>query len=180
MLVEEYPDNDKVVDYKMMGISILSSRIRQYLQKHPDATLRDYVNLTAILGDENSSEGDKVNLMTMHAAKGLEFDVVYIAGCDDHIIPSARSLEENPANIAEERRLFYVAITRAKKILIINTAQERMNTVGESKRCIPSRFLEEIPSTLFQDEEEAKKEERTAGLDSLRALRARLAAARKN
>ena len=176
MLVEEYPDNEKVVDYKIAGIHILAGRMKSYMRKHPDATLRDYVNLVAILGDDNDSEGDKVNLMTMHASKGLEFDIVYIAGCDDHIIPSSRSLEENPANIAEERRLFYVAITRAKKILIINTAQERMNTVGESKMCIPSRFIEEIPSSLFQDEEEAKKEERAAGLEGLRALRARLAA----
>ena len=180
MLVEEFPDNEKVVDYKMLGIHILSERMQKYLSKHPESSLRDYVNMLAVVGEDNKNEGDKVNLMTMHASKGLEFDIVYIAGCDDHIIPSSKSLQENPANIAEERRLFYVAITRAKKILTINTAQERQTVTGESKMCIPSRFIQEIPSTLFQDEDEAKKEERAAGLEGLRALRARLAAKNKN
>lgn len=174
MLCEEYPDNDKVVEYKMAGIGILSERIRRYMEKNPGASLSDYVNLTAILGDENDSNDDKVNLMTMHAAKGLEFDVVHIAGCDDNIIPSSRALEENPANIAEERRLFYVAITRAKRILVINTARERTNSQGETKLAIPSRFIEEIPTELFMDEEQAKKEERSSGLEGLKALRDRL------
>lgn len=174
MLCEEYPDNDKVVEYKMAGIGILSERIRRYIEKNPGASLSDYVNLTAILGDENDSNDDKVNLMTMHAAKGLEFDVVHIAGCDDNIIPSSRALEENPANIAEERRLFYVAITRAKRILVINTARERTNSQGETKLAIPSRFIEEIPAELFMDEEQAKKEERSSGLEGLKALRDRL------
>lgn len=174
MLMEEYPENEKIVDYKMLGIRILSDRIQKFMKKNPEATLRDYLNLTAILGNENEDDDNKVNLMTMHAAKGLEFDIVHLAGTDDNIIPSSRALEENPANIAEERRLFYVAITRAKKILVINTAKERINSMGEIKTAIPSRFIEEIPCELFMNEEEEIKNERTSSLNSLKALRDRL------
>ncbi len=173
MLVDEYPENEKIVEYKMMGIHILSDRIKKYLEKNPDASLRDYVNLTAILGDDNDTNEDKVNLMTMHAAKGLEFDVVHLAGIEDNIIPSSRALEENPQNIYEERRLFYVAITRARKILIINNAKERTNSMGETKAALPSRFLEEIPADLFTNEEEEKEKDRKKSINSLRELLAK-------
>ncbi len=173
MLVDEYPDNEKVVEYKMTGIRILSDRIRKYLEKNPEATLRDYVNLTAILGDENDGNEDKVNLMTMHASKGLEFEVVHLAGIEDNIIPSSRALEEDPKNIYEERRLFYVAITRARKMLIINNAKERTNSMGETKTALPSRFIEEIPKELFTNEEEEQEAERKSSIDSLRQLLAK-------
>ena len=127
MLMEEYPDSPKTVDYKMTGIRILSDRIRKYLERNPDATLADYINLTALVNDDDEDEENKVSLMTMHASKGLEFDIVYIAGMEDDVIPSKRSLEENPDNIYEERRLFYVAITRARRELMINYSRKRIN-----------------------------------------------------
>ena len=126
MLMEEYPDSPKTVEYKMTGIRILSDRIRKYIERNPDAILSDYINLTALVNEEEDGTEEKVSLMTMHASKGLEFNIVYIAGMDDDIIPSKRSLEENPDNIYEERRLFYVAITRARKELIINTAKTKV------------------------------------------------------
>ena len=119
MLMEEYPESPKTVEYKMTGIRILSDRIRKYIERNPDATLSDYINLTALVNEEEDGTEEKVSLMTMHASKGLEFNIVYIAGMDDDIIPSKRSLEENPDNIYEERRLFYVAITRARKCSLL-------------------------------------------------------------
>ncbi len=170
MLMEEYPESPKTVEYKMMGIHILADRIAKYLERNPDATLSDYINLTALTSDDDEDKDQKVSLMTMHASKGLEFDIVYIAGMEDDIIPSKRSLEENPDNIFEERRLFYVAITRARRELIINTAQKRVNSMGEVKTALPSRFLEEIPTSLLMDEEKMKEESLKNNVDTLRNL----------
>ncbi|MDI9387109.1 MAG: ATP-dependent helicase, partial [Spirochaetota bacterium] len=85
--------------------------------------------------------------MTIHASKGLEFPVVFIAGAEDGLIPHARSMEEGDGNIEEERRLFYVAITRAQDKLFISSCRRRrkMQTVVE---CTPSPFLDEIPENL--------------------------------
>lgn len=170
MLMEEYPESPKTVEYKMTGIRILNDRIRKYIERNPDATLSDYINLTALVNEEEDGTEEKVSLMTMHASKGLEFNIVYIAGMDDDIIPSKRSLEENPDNIYEERRLFYVAITRARKELIINTAKTRVNSMGEVKVSLPSRFLEEIPTDLLMNEKKMKEESMKNNLNSLRNL----------
>ena len=170
MLMEEYPDSPKTVDYKMTGIRILSDRIRKYLERNPDETLADYINLTALVNDDDEDEENKVSLMTMHASKGLEFDIVYIAGMEDDVIPSKRSLEENPDNIYEERRLFYVAITRARRELVINYSRKRINTMGEVKTALPSRFLEEIPTNLLMDQKELEEMNMKNNLNSLKNL----------
>ena len=170
MLMEEYPDSPKTVDYKMTGIRILSDRIRKYLERNPDATLADYINLTALVNDDDEDEENKVSLMTMHASKGLEFDIVYIAGMEDDVIPSKRSLEENPDNIYEERRLFYVAITRARRELVINYSRKRINNMGEVKTALPSRFLEEIPTNLLMDQKELEEMNMKNNLNSLKNL----------
>lgn len=156
MLCEEYPDNQKMVDYKMRSLEFLKDRIKRFEKNNPDSTMRDYLNLMSIAGKENDEEVDngKVNLMTMHASKGLEFDTVYLAGIEDNIIPSSRALEEDPKAIFEERRLFYVAITRARRELTISHCEKRKDRMGDEHLCIPSRFIEEIPNTLFSEENE--------------------------
>ena len=108
--------------------------------------------------------------MTMHASKGLEFKVVYLAGIEDNIIPSARALEENPHNIDEERRLFYVAITRTREKLIINHCDNRINREGEIKMALPSRFLTEIPTELFHNEEKSPDEIKQDNMAQAKAL----------
>lgn len=168
MLLEEYPDSPKTVEYKMTGIRILSERINRYLERNPDATLYDYINVTALVNEDDEDDENKVSLMTMHASKGLEFDIVYIAGMEDDIIPSKRSLEEDLDNIYEERRLFYVAITRARKELIINYALKRVNSMGEVKTALPSRFLEEIPQDLQQNKQLMIEENRKNNINELR------------
>ncbi|MBR1919480.1 MAG: UvrD-helicase domain-containing protein [Spirochaetales bacterium] len=156
MLMEEYPENQKMVDFKMRSLEFLRDRIARFERHNPDANLRDYLNLMSIAGKENDEEEEqgKVNLMTMHASKGLEFDTVYLAGVEDNIIPSSRALEEDPKAIFEERRLFYVAITRARRELTISYCEKRKDRMGDEHLCIPSRFLEEIPNTLFSEENE--------------------------
>ena len=170
MLNEEFPDSPKSVDFRMQGISILENRVKRYLELNPDSALKDYLNAVSIIGDEKEDDGKKVNLMTMHASKGLEFRIVFLAGIEDDIIPSARALEENQANIDEERRLFYVAITRARERLYINYADTRISRDGEEKLVLPSRFLEEIPKELFKNEEKSPEEIKKNQLEELRAM----------
>lgn len=158
MLSEEFPDSPKSVDYRMHGIEILENRVKRYLELNENAELKDYLNAVTLSGDEKEDDGNKVNLMTMHASKGLEFRIVYLAGIEDDIIPSSMALEENARNIDEERRLFYVAITRAREKLVINYADTRISREGEEKLVIPSRFLEEIPSDLFKNEEKSPEQ----------------------
>ena len=117
-----------------------------------DPGLFTYLNRITLLSRddmEDDSDKGKVNLMTIHASKGLEFPVVFIVGCENGLIPHARSIEEGEGNIEEERRLFYVAITRAKDKLFLSCCRKRrkMQSVVE---CEPSPFLDEIPKNLVE------------------------------
>ena len=111
----------------------------------------NYLNRITLMSRDNEDENDKgkVNLMTIHASKGLEFPVVFIAGAEEGLIPHARSVEENNGDVEEERRLFYVAITRARDKLFISSCRKRrhMQMVSEVE---PSRFLDEIPANLVE------------------------------
>ena len=170
MLSEEYPESPKTVDFKMHGIEILETRLKRYLEMNEGADLKDYLNAVAIVGDEKEDDGNKVNLMTMHASKGLEFRIVHLAGIEDDVIPSARALEENAKNIDEERRLFYVAITRAREKLVINYADTRVSREGEEKLVLPSRFLEEIPKDLLKNEEKSPEELKKEQIARMKAM----------
>ena len=92
---------------------------------------------------ENEQDRDCVNLMTLHAAKGLEFPYVYMVGVEEELLPHRTSIEED--NIEEERRLAYVGITRAQKELTLTYAVKRKRA-GEWMECQPSRFLSELPA----------------------------------
>ncbi|MBI2021000.1 UvrD-helicase domain-containing protein [Candidatus Giovannonibacteria bacterium] len=97
--------------------------------------------------NEGNSKNKRVSLMTMHSAKGLEFEAVFVAGLEEGLFPHTLSLE--PGDLEEERRLYYVAITRAKKHLYLTLASRRM-IFGERTANIPSRFLQEIPKHLVE------------------------------
>ena len=170
MVREEFPDSDKAVAFKMRGIHFLTERMNTYIKEHPGTTLRDYLRSVSIIGDDSKDDELKISLMTMHASKGLEFKIVFLAGIEDHIIPSARALEEDSRNIDEERRLFYVAITRAKEKLFINYADTRRDREGKEKIVLPSRFLEEIPNTLFKNEEKTKEETLQDNINSAKSF----------
>jgi DNA helicase-2/ATP-dependent DNA helicase PcrA len=104
--------------------------------------------------DEDADNEGKVNLSTIHAAKGLEFPVVFIAGAEDGLIPHEKSIGNNDnddasGNVEEERRLFYVAITRAQEKLFITSCKKRRH-LQDTVDCLPSPFLEEIPRELIK------------------------------
>ncbi len=109
-----------------------------------DRTLQTFLNEIALITDldESDDEDNKVNLMTIHASKGLEFDVVFIVGMEDGIFPGTRSFA-NPKDLEEERRLMYVAMTRARKFLYLTYAKERF-LGGRTMYNPPSRFLKDI------------------------------------
>lgn len=158
-LIEENRQNDKAAKWKFHNVETFINMIKDW-EEDPDNLdpgLFAWLNrITLVTRDDDSDEeGGKVNLMTIHAAKGLEFEVVYIAGCEDGIIPHARSLEEG-GEIAEERRLFYVAVTRARQRLII-TACAKRRKLKALVDCVPSPFLSEIPPHLISMREMASE-----------------------
>ena len=100
-------------------------------------------------GEHQAGEGqDAVQMMTVHAAKGLEFDVVFISGLEHGLFPHENATQERDG-VEEERRLMYVAVTRARKRLYLSHAQTRM-LHGQTRYCVPSQFLEELPETLLR------------------------------
>jgi DNA helicase-2/ATP-dependent DNA helicase PcrA len=113
-------------------------------------TLRDFIDHAALVSDTDQYKDDaRVTLMTIHAAKGLEFPVVFIVGIEEGLFPHSRTFQSEE-ELEEERRLCYVAITRAQKHLYITHAMKR-RTFGEEGPAEPSRFLNEIPLDLLQD-----------------------------
>ncbi|MEE3452237.1 DNA helicase PcrA [Dialister sp.] len=126
----------------------LLSVAKDFVNSHPGGGLQDFLEQVALVNDVDTYQetDDKVTLMTMHSAKGLEFPIVFLPGMDEGIFPGVRSLMDE-SKLEEERRLCYVAITRAKKELYLSNA--RMRTMyGQLKPYIPSRFLDEIPPDL--------------------------------
>ena len=154
-LIMEYQKNEKEAKWKYKNILTFINLLDKWEQENDDEeSIYSYLNKITLItrDDDQDAEGGKVGLMTIHAAKGLEFKVVFLAGCEDDIIPHARALEDNPANIEEERRLFYVAVTRAMDKLYIPSCKTRRH-LRDSVTCLPSRFLEEIPAELIQNDE---------------------------
>ncbi len=123
----------------------ISAFVQQHTEEGQGVLLTHYLQEVSLLSDqdEDESEGnDKVTLMTIHSAKGLEFDVVFVVGLEENLFPSEMSME-NPRQIEEERRLFYVAMTRARLHLILTYAKSRIR-YGKMEFGRPSRFLSEI------------------------------------
>lgn len=118
-----------------------------------DNSLGEFLVQVSLVSDIDGMDeiANNVTLMTLHSSKGLEFPIIYIAGCDEGIFPSARTMNI-PSELEEERRLMYVGITRAQEKLYLTTAKRRQMW-GEYKYYSPSRFIDEIPSTLLDIEE---------------------------
>jgi DNA helicase-2/ATP-dependent DNA helicase PcrA len=112
--------------------------------------LRDFIDAAALVSDTDQYKRDApVTLMTAHAAKGLEFPLVFIVGMEDGLFPHSRSATD-PAELEEERRLCYVAITRAERFLYVTHAMKR-RVYGEEMASEPSQFLNEMPLDLMED-----------------------------
>ena len=127
----------------------LRSVTTRYDDLAPDDALDRLLEETALVADQDSYEGDAdaVTLITLHAAKGLEFPVVFIAGLEEGLFPHSRALDDEK-ELEEERRLAYVGITRAKRRLFLSHAWRRA-TWGMGQTSVPSRFLLEIPAELM-------------------------------
>jgi DNA helicase-2/ATP-dependent DNA helicase PcrA len=122
----------------------------KYIEKGED-TLRQFMEEVTLLSDISENEKgdiDAVKLMTVHSSKGLEFPMVFVVGLEDNMFPLSNSMLE-PKLLEEERRLMYVAVTRAKDVLFLSCAASRM-TWGQTKMNPPSRFLDELPADLVK------------------------------
>lgn len=131
------------------NIGELLSVAKDFQDTNPTGTVEDFLEQVALVNDVDSFEQEesKVTLMTLHAAKGLEFPIVFLCGLEEGLFPHSRTLM-NPEEIEEERRLAYVGITRAEKELFISNATTR-TVFGRTSAYLPSRFIDEIPSELI-------------------------------
>ncbi|KRB38649.1 ATP-dependent helicase [Microbacterium sp. Root180] len=122
---------------------------REFARNNPEGTLLDFLTEVSLVSDADDLEdaSGSVSLMTMHTAKGLEYDAVFVTGVEEDLIPHRISANE-PGGPQEERRLFYVGITRARKRLYLSLAMTRAQ-FGEVTVAMPSRFLQEIPAELL-------------------------------
>lgn len=130
------------------NIGELLSVAKDFQDTNPTGTVEDFLEQVALVNDVDSFEQEesKVTLMTLHAAKGLEFPIVFLGGLEEGLFPHSRTLI-NPEEIEEERRLAYVGITRAEKELYISNATTR-TVFGRTSSYLPSRFIDEIPEEL--------------------------------
>ena len=130
------------------NIGELLSVAKDFQDTNPSGTVEDFLEQVALVNDVDSFEQEeaKVTLMTLHAAKGLEFPIVFLCGLEEGLFPHSRTLM-NPEEIEEERRLAYVGITRAEKELYISNATTR-TVFGRTCSYLPSRFIDEIPEEL--------------------------------
>jgi DNA helicase-2/ATP-dependent DNA helicase PcrA len=159
-LVQDNPKGS-VARWKLANVDSLVDSLAAY-EQDPDnlnPSLYQYLNRVTLISQEDDQDGDaseKVQLMTIHAAKGLEFDTVFVAAVEKDLIPHARAVEEGEANREEERRLFYVALTRARRHLTLSACKARRRR-GELREAQPSPFLEELPREMLEFRELEEK-----------------------
>ena len=154
---EKKPENDTSKDYLDQLLSMMSS-YEEECAKDVDEGLRDaefeptidewMQNIMLQTDQDQNDDGNRVTLMTVHSAKGLEYDYVYIVGMEEGLFPSNRSIE-SLSDLEEERRLMYVAITRAKRAVMLSYAEMR-RVWGKTENSSPSRFLKEIDSQYVE------------------------------
>lgn len=143
-------DDPESAEDRAANVQELASNLRRFEEENPEGTLSDFLEEVSLITDIDNydNNADSVELMTVHSAKGLEFPVVFLPGMEENIFPGMASVYV-PSEVEEERRLAYVAITRAKEELYIFHAESRM-IFGMTNRNRVSRFVEEIPETLVE------------------------------
>jgi DNA helicase-2/ATP-dependent DNA helicase PcrA len=164
-------DKDDLGRRKQVMNDLLQS-LRRYEEKTSNPSLQHYLERIALLSREDRREGPdsgQLTLMTIHAAKGLEFPAVFVIGMEENIFPSQQALAE--LRIEEERRLFYVAVTRAKKRLFLSAVKKRRK-YGKEEMNPLSRFLAEIPASLIEIKGAAKSTEDASDKDAEVAAKA--------
>jgi DNA helicase-2/ATP-dependent DNA helicase PcrA len=144
-------ENTEEANERTENLMELVSAARDYEMRDPEASLGGFVDRLSLLSEADEESGTKnarVWLMSMHAAKGLEFPVVFIAGMEEGLFPHSRSSEDQD-ELEEERRLFYVGMTRAERQLFLTSAARR-RVFGEYQSTQPSRFMDEVPAELVE------------------------------
>jgi DNA helicase-2/ATP-dependent DNA helicase PcrA len=144
-------ENSEEANERIENLMELVSAAREYEVREPEASLGGFVDRLSLLSEADEESGSreaKVWMMTMHAAKGLEFPLVVIAGLEEGLFPHSRSSEDED-ELEEERRLCYVGMTRAQSQLVLTSAARR-RVFGEYQSTEPSRFLDEIPAELME------------------------------
>jgi DNA helicase-2/ATP-dependent DNA helicase PcrA len=144
-------ENSEEANERLENLMELVSAAREYETREPDPSLGGFVDRLSLLSEADEEQGSKnarVWLMTMHAAKGLEFPMVVIAGLEEGLFPHSRSSEDEE-ELEEERRLCYVGMTRAQSQLVLTSAARR-RVFGEYQSTEPSRFLDEVPAELIE------------------------------
>ena len=129
------------------------SAAKDFEERYEENRLEDFLSHTSLLADvdkTDETEKECVTLLTIHSAKGLEYDTVFVTGLEEGMFPMIRKGEEEDGDLEEERRLFYVAVTRAKRMLYITYANERM-VFGSHEVRRKSRFIDEVPSECFEE-----------------------------
>ena len=155
---EARPEDREINETRKENIISLITSSQYYMENDNEKTLENYLDYISLISDADTikEKEDKVTIMTCHASKGLEFPVVFIVGFEEEIFPSWQAIREedtgNGEGIEEERRLCYVAITRAKEQLYISYSTLR-KTFNNISYHTPSRFLDEIPEDLLFEEE---------------------------
>jgi len=146
-----YKDADDAEGTPLDNIDELITAAAEFHQTRPEATIIDWLEHTALLSDVDSvrDENGVVTLMTLHAAKGLEFSVVYMIGLEEGLLPFRREGDEGATDEEEERRLCFVGITRAKEQLTLAFARYRMHR-GITERTVRSPFLDELPDDQLE------------------------------
>ena len=149
-LAELQASDDPQDETRVENLGELESVAAQYTRDFPESTVADFLERVSLVADADEipdADGGVVTLMTLHTAKGLEFPVVFLTGLEEGVFPHARSLDD-PGELAEERRLAYVGITRARERLYLSAAAVR-SAWGAPQENPPSRFLDEIPAHLL-------------------------------
>ena len=150
-MLDKEAEHDPQGESRKENVGEFLSVAKDYMDSNPDGNLQDFLENVALVSDVDDFESSdsKVTLMTLHAAKGLEFPVVFLTGLDEGLFPHSRTLLD-PAQVEEERRLAYVGITRAERQLYVTDAITR-TMYGRISAYMPSRFLAEIPPQLMED-----------------------------
>lgn len=150
-MLDKEAEHDPQGESRKENVGEFLSVAKDYMDSNPDGNLQDFLENVALVSDVDDFESSdsKVTLMTLHAAKGLEFPVVFLTGLDEGLFPHSRTLMD-PAQVEEERRLAYVGITRAERQLYVTNAVTR-TMYGRISAYMPSRFLAEIPPQFMED-----------------------------
>lgn len=153
-LKSAYNDGTDEGDVKLANLDEFIAAVDDYAKLNPTATVNEYLNQVSLSSDlDEMNDGNYVTLATIHSVKGLEFEKVFLVGLEDGILPTSRA-NDNPEDLEEERRLVYVAVTRAKKRLWLTRSRSRY-LYGNREQTRPSRFLKDMSGAIAMPKDDA-------------------------